>query len=176
LARIICVCLLVCCIAACDRLPESYAPPPQRFPIETVNPYPDAMMVSMGDSNADRAIIKDIYGSSPGTPWRWTKQEPTVHVLVVSNKNLTYRVDYTIWDEGFTTTGPLRISFFLNGKLLATVHDLTPGNKHFEKKIAEQLLTVNTEATLAFRVDKLYVSPRDKAVFGVILTRLGLEQ
>ena len=163
------------CLAACDRLPETYPPPEQRQPVAGVNVGPDAMMVSMEGNDADAFFVKDIYGPFGAAPWRWSKQEPTVKVLVVSNENVRFSADFAIWDEGFKSTGPLEISFLVNGKLLDKVRYTTPGDKHFEKAVPADWLTENAEATVALRVDKLYVAPRDKAKFGVILSRMGLK-
>jgi hypothetical protein len=165
-------CLL--CLAACDRLPESYPPPEQRQPVAGLNPSPDAMMVSMDNPDAGLLIVKDIYPAG-GNPWRWTLREPTVKVLVLATSNIKFSVDFTIWDEGFKSTGPVGISFLVNGKLLDTVRYTTPGNKHFEKPVPADWLTVNSESTVALLVDNLYIAPADKAQFGVILTRLGLK-
>jgi hypothetical protein len=165
-------CLL--CLAACDRLPESYPPPEQRQPLTGINPGPEAMMVSMEGTEADPLIIKDIDGSSPGVPWRWTRQEPTVKVLVLSTENIKFSTDFAIWDDGFKITGPVEISFLVNGRLLDKVRYTTPGNKHFEKPVPAEWLEGDM-ATVAMSVDKLYIAPRDGAKFGVILARLGLK-
>jgi hypothetical protein len=161
------------CLAVCERLPESYPPPEQRQPVAGLIPGPDAMMVSMDNSDADRLIVKDIYGGS-GISWRWTKQEPTVKVLVLTTENVKFSTDFAIWDEGFKTTGPVEISFLVNGKLLDKVRYTTPGNKHFEKPVPADWLSGSPEASVAMSLDKLYIAPRDGAKFGVILTRLGL--
>jgi hypothetical protein len=165
---------LVClCLAACDRLPESYPPPEQRQPVAGLSPGPDAMLVSMDGTAADPLIVKDIYGSSTGVPWRWTKQAPTVRVLVLSTENIKFSADFAIWDDGFKITGPVEISFLVNGKLLEKVRYMTPGNKHFEKPVPADWLVENGEASVAMSVDKPYTA-RDGAKFGVILARLGL--
>jgi hypothetical protein len=95
-------CLLACvlCLAACDRLPESYAPPEQRHPVEGFNPGPEAMMVEMSDPDASLHIVKDIYGPTDPS-WRWTSQNPTVQLLVLSTENLKFHADFAIWDDGF---------------------------------------------------------------------------
>ncbi len=161
------------CLAACERLPESYPPPEQRQPVAGLIPGPDAMMVSMDNSDADRLIVKDIYGGS-GISWRWTNQEPTVKVLVLTTENVKFSTDFAIWDDGFKSTGPVEISFLVNGKLLDKVRYTTPGDKHFEKPVPADWLAGSREASVAMSVDKLYIAPRDGAKFGVILTRLGL--
>jgi hypothetical protein len=169
-------CLLPCvlCLAGCDRLPESYPPPQQRQPVEGFNPGPDAMMVSMENSDADPVIVKDIYPGT-GNPWRWTKQQPTVNLLVFSTDKVKFSADFALWDESFKTTGPLEISFLVNGKLLDKIRYTTPGDKHFEKSVPADWLAANTEATVGLSVDKLYIAPQSGDEYGVILARLGLK-
>jgi hypothetical protein len=132
------------------------------------------MMVSLEGSDADTLIVKDIYPSSRGVPWRWTKQEPTVKVLVLSTEDIKFSVDFAIWDDGFKITGPVEISFLVNGRLLDKVRYTTPGTKHFEKPVPADWLA-GDNVTVALSVDKLYTAPSDGAKYGVILTRLGLK-
>src|ERR1700734_949186 len=115
-------------LAACDRLPESYPPPEQQPPVGELDTPPNAMMVSMDSSEADQLIVKDIYAS--GLPWRWTAQEPTIRIPLLSNANLKFAADFTLWDQTFTVTGPVDISFLVNGKLLDHVRYETSGSKH----------------------------------------------
>lgn len=160
-------------MAACDRLPESYPPPEQRQPAAAIGGT-DAMMVSMDNPDVDRLIVKDIYGGM-GFSWRWSKQEPTVRVPVLSAENIKFSADFALWADAFKITGPLEISFLVNGKLLDKVRYTTPGDKHFLKLVPADWLDGNSEATVAMSVDKLFIAPQDGAKFGVILARLGLK-
>lgn len=135
---------------------------------------PDAMMVSMEGPDADRLIVKDIYGSSPKIPWRWTRQEPTIRVPLLSSDNLRFSADFTLWEDSFKISGPVNVSFLVNGKLLDKIRYTTPGGKHFEKLIPQGWLS-GSDATVALSIDKLYTAPADGAKFGVILSRLGLK-
>jgi hypothetical protein len=141
--------------------------------VTDVIPGPDAMMVSMENPDADLVIVKDIYPGT-GISWRWTNQEPTVRVLVLSTENVRFSVDFGLWEDAFKITGPVEVSFLVNGKLLDKVRYTTPGGKHFEKPVPADWLDANTEVNVALSVDNLYVAPRDGAKFGVMLTRLGL--
>jgi hypothetical protein len=173
LTRPVAVLVLLLCLSACERLPESYPPPEQRHPVAGLNPGPEAMLVEMASPDANLYIVKDIYGLG-GSPWRWTSQNPTIKVLVLSTEKLKLSADYALWDDGFKQTGPVELSFFVNGKLLDKVRYVTPGVKHFEKPVPADWLAPDMEIPISFSVDKLYVSPRDGMKFGVILTRLGL--
>jgi len=162
-------------LGACDRPPEVYAPPEQRHPVEGYNPGPDAMMVEMSDPDASLRIVKDIYGPSDPS-WRWTSQNPTVQLLVLSTENLKFDADFALWDDGFKVTGPVEIAYLVNGKQLDKIRYTTPGVKHFEKPVPPDWLAVDGDTTIGMSVDKLYVAPKDGAKFGVILVRMGFKQ
>jgi len=160
-------------LASCDRLPESYAPPLQRHPVEGYNFGPEAMMVEMGEVDASLHIVKDIYG--PDDPsWRWTAQEPTIKMLVLSSQNLRFHADFGIWNDGFKTTGPLEITYLVNGRVLDKIRYATPGVKHFDEPVPDGWLGANAEALLAISVDKIYVAPNGMKL-GLILLRMGLK-
>ena len=160
-------------LVACDRLPETYPPPEQRHPVAGSNP--DAMMVEMGDPDANLHIVKDVYGAS-NPSWRWTAQNPTVQLLVLNTENLKFHADFAIWDDGFKVTGPLEITYLVNGRLLDKVRYTTPGEKKFEKPVPADWVAADSDTTLGMSVDKLYVAPRDGVKFGVILVRMGFKQ
>lgn len=158
-------------LCSCDRLPETY-PPPQQRPAQALAPDPYAMMVEMNDPDAAQHIVKDIYEPF-GSPWRWTAKQPTVKVLVDASENIKLSSDFAIWDDGFKKTGPLELSFFVNGHILDKVKYTMPGYKHFEKAVPAGWLSADTESTISIDVDKLYISPQDGVKFGIILTRIG---
>lgn len=173
LIRIVCVFSLLC-LAACDRLPESYPPPEQRPAIAGADLAPETMMVAMDSPDTDRLIVKDIYPAT-GISWRWTKKEPTIRVPVLPIEDLLFSADFAVWNDSFLITGPLEISFLVNGKLLDKVRYATSGDKHFQKPVPRDWLQGKVEATVGLSVDKLYTAPGDGAKFGVILTRMGLK-
>jgi hypothetical protein len=133
---------------------------------------PEAMLVSMGSPDADRYIVKDVYPGT-GISWRWTKQEPTVRVPVRSPKTLS--ADFALWPDSFKITGPLTVSFRVNGKLLDKIRYATPGEKRFAKAVPPDWLAGSDEATVSLSVDKLYTEPHGGSKFGVILISLGLK-
>ena len=129
------------------------------------------MMVDMGDPDCALHIVKDIFDFK--TTWRWTGKQPTVKVLVYATDHVKLSTDFAIWDEGFKQTGPIELSFLVNGHLLEKAKYTAPGQKHFEKPVPAEWLSTETESTISVDVDKLYVAPADGAKFGFILTRIG---
>lgn len=167
----IAVAILPLLLCSCDRLPETYPPPQQRQPPAPI-PDPSVIMVDMNDPDAEQHIVKDIYEPF-GSSWRWTAKQPTVKVLVYATDNVKLSADLTIWTEGLQQTGPVELSFLVNGHQLDKVKYETAGYKHFEKAVPAEWLSADTESIISLDVDKLYVSPRDGKKFGVILSRIG---
>jgi hypothetical protein len=165
------IAILALLLCSCDRLPETYPPPTQRQPPAST-PDPSVIMVEMSDPDSAQHIVKDIYEPF-GSTWRWTAKQPTVKVLVYATDNVRLSSDFTIWSEGLQQTGPIELSFFVNGHLLDKVRCATAGYQHFEKAVPADWLSADTESTISVDVDKLYVSPHDGKKFGFILTRLG---
>jgi hypothetical protein len=83
--------------------------------------------------------------------------------------------DFTLWPQAFQQTGPVELSFSVNGKLLDKVRYTLPGYKHFEKSVPADWVTANQEATIAVTIDKLYVHT-DGTKYGFILSRIGFVQ
>ena len=131
------------------------------------------MMIEMSDPDAQSHFVKDIYTSSEPVQWYWTRQQPTVRILAVQTSGLRLVVDFSLWDVAFKQTGPVGLSFFVNGRLLDKVRSDSPGIKHFEKTIPPGWLATDVESTVSITIDKLWVSPDDGEKFGFILSRIG---
>ncbi len=134
------------------------------------------MVVDMSGSDVAWHIVKDIEPGAPADQWRWTRKQPTVKILVVTTENLKLMVDFTLWPVAFQQTGPVELSFLVNGRLLDKIRYTTPGEKHFEKPVPSDWLSTDVESTIAVGIDKLYTAPQDGAKFGFILTRIGFLQ
>lgn len=134
------------------------------------------MLVEMSDAGASWHIVKDIDPAGPGDQWRWTKQNPTVKILAVTTENLKLTVDFALWDVAFRQTGPVELTFQVNGRMLDKVRYTTPGAKHFEKPIPPEWLGSDVESMVSVGIDKLYTAPQDGAKFGFILSRIGFSR
>ncbi|HEV8040414.1 MAG TPA: hypothetical protein VGP62_16215 [Bryobacteraceae bacterium] len=165
--------LLLGALCSCERYPDSYPPPEQRHPVEGVNPDPSTMFVEMSSPDAAWHFVKDIEPGVPGDQWHWTKQNPTLRILAVTTQNLKFSVDLSLWDVAFRQTGPVEITFLVNGRTLDKIRYTSPGEKHFEKPIPADWLTTDVESIVSMNIDKLYTAPQDGVKFGFILSRIG---
>lgn len=155
-------------------MPAPYAPPEQRQPFENFAPYRISRIVGMADGDAEKHFVRDIQGLA-GT-WRWTGKHPEVRVFLRTNQMLRYVIDFTIVEATFKDTGPVTLSFFVNGRLLDKKTYTAPGSQHFEAPVPEDWVEAGKEATVGAEIDKVWFSPADHAALGFILTGIGLRQ
>jgi hypothetical protein len=113
-------------------------------------------MLEMDDGSVDRHIVQDVSKGPSDAAWRWTGQNPVVKL------------------ETFRETGPVSITFFVNGHELGTVRYDTSGSKVFEAPVPPSWLHPGAENTLSALIDKVYISKQDGAKLGFILSRIGL--
>jgi len=170
--------LLFCTIwlCACNRLPESYAPPEQRQPVLGRTYERASMMVNMNDEDAPEHFVKDIGHKLEGNSWRWCEKRPTVRILLVKTQGLKFKTDFTIWEGCLKQTGPVTVSFWIGDKLLDKIRYDTPGYKHLEKPVDPSWLQTQDDTLVAEEIDKLYLDPVDGTKLGFILTSIGFER
>jgi len=155
-------------------MPAPYAPPEQRQPFENFAPYRIHRVVNMADGDAERSFIQDIGGS--GGSWRWTGKRPEVRVFLRTNQMLHYVIDFAIVEATFKDTGPVTLSFFVNGHVLDRITYKASGSQHYEKAVPEDWVEAGKDATVGAEIDKVWISPGDHAALGFILTQIGLRQ
>jgi hypothetical protein len=161
-------------LCACQNMPEPYAPPAQRPVFAETRPRSERM-VNMGDPDAPRRFVQDIFLGEAEAGWRWTNQRPTVKVLVSPSEPLKYAIDFTVPEVTFKDTGPVTLSFYVNDHLLDRVEYTSHGSKHFEKPVPPDWLTP-AEQTLAAEIDKVWMAKEDGSKLGFILVRIGLKR
>jgi hypothetical protein len=162
-------------LTSCVQMPETYAPPVQRQPIEAPRPYRIARVVNMNDPDAEARFVKDISKDLAGS-WRWCVQKPTVKIKPRTNENLKYTIDFTLPEVTFKDTGPVTMSFWVGDHLVDRIKYDQFGQKHFEKPIPSDWVKPNEEILIAAEIDKVWVAKEDGARLGFILTRIGLTQ
>jgi hypothetical protein len=161
-------------LGACQNMPEPYAPPEQRQPIEVVHPYRISRVVNMDDGDAAAYFIRDIRELNGN--WRWTGRRPELRIAVKANEKLHYTIDFTLPEVTFKVTGPVTVTFSVNDHLVGSQRYTAFGEQHFDAAIPDGVVAANSDATVGAEVDKPWVSPADGVELGFILRRIGLKQ
>ena len=158
------------------QMPDTYAPPVQRKPIEDARPYRVSRIINMNDADAEAHFVKDITRKLEGGSWRWALQRPTIQVMMKSVENQKFVIDFAIVDATFKDTGPVTLSYYVNDHLLDKVRYDKTGQQHFEKPVPPDWLKPNQDNTAAAEIDKMWTSSADGAKLGFVLVRMGFTQ
>ena len=163
-------------LTACQRQPETFAPPVQRQPLEDFRPYRAARIVKMNDADAEAFFTADIIKGPVDTPWRWTGKRPAITLHPRSIDGLAYAIEYAIPEVTFKATGPVNVTYLVNGRVLDTVRITQHGQRSYQKLVPPGWMIATQPVELAAEIDKTYVSKDDDATLGFLLTSLGLAQ
>ena len=140
--------------AGCTRLPESFPPPEQRAPLTVPLAGPLGYFVSMADPNADAYLVKDVADSGPGT-WRWVYGHPVLRFFVPDVPRLKFAMDFAIPERTMRETGPVTLTFTVNGKLLDRLRCEKPGEQHYAHDVPPGMLRAGAINLVCL----LYTSP-----------------
>ncbi len=171
--RLLCVAILLATATACVNIPDNYRPPIQRKPMAGPDTSQLKHFVSMSDPAAPAHILRDIAQHVDEGGWRWTGQRPMLRFVVKKKKNMRFVMDFTLPDFVIRQTGPLTISFLVNGKLLDKVRYDTEGGKQYVKPVEPSIFTASEDVVVTAELDKVWVSPEDGSKLGIILSRAG---
>lgn len=163
-------------LVGCAQIPDSFVPPVQRKPLDTVDPLPVKHFVNMGDPNAAAHFIGDISDALEGGSWRWVRKRPTLRFGLDSTVGIKLKVDLTVPGQILKETGPMTISFQVNGRLLEKIRYDKEGTYEFLKPVEPGWLKKGAENVVTLEADKVWVSPSDGAVLAFILMRAGFVQ
>ena len=169
------VLVALCLFAAgCGGEVLSYAPPVQRPPLTGDDPELGlGRFVRMTDRNAARYLAADFGEAQPGAPGRWAYQHPRMRFFLLAVDRLKFTMEFAIPEVTFKVTGPLTISFAINGHTLDQVRFDRPGQLEFTRPVPAAFLHANAENLVAIETDKVWVSKEDGARLGFVLGSAG---
>jgi hypothetical protein len=163
-------------LLGCVDYPETYAPPVQRKAMAGPDTSGIGYFVTMTDPNATAYFVSGIYETLEGNSFRWTGQRPTLRFVLTTVKHLKFVMDFGTSDATMAQTGPLTISYYVNGRLLDKVRYDTAGAHHFEKAVDPSWLEAGGDTLVSAELDKVWVSPEDGGKLGITLSRAGFMQ
>ncbi len=127
----------------------------------------------MGAGESSDHVIADINDFVEGVGWRWTHQHPRMRFRLPQTTGWKFSADFGLPLDTFKDTGPVTVSFVVQGHLLAKVRYDTPGDKHFEKPVPEAWLRAGEDIIAGADIDPPWIAPVDKAPLGFVLHGAG---
>jgi len=168
--------LLLALLTGCVNMPETYAPPMQRKPLAGPDTSKLKHYVAMNDPLAMEHVLRDVNPALEGELWRWTGQKPTFRFYLPTVRRLRFEMHFSIHSDTMKQTGPLTVSYFINGRPLDKITYDKPGEQHFEKPVDPSWLLKNSVNVASAELDKIFVAPEDGAQLGLTLIRVGFRE
>lgn len=158
----------------CGRQPGSFPVPAQKSVDLGPDPGVPRGMVKMDDPDADAFLVRDISPEHGET--RWAFLHPELRLIVADARNLKFAVEFAIPAVTFRVTGPVTVSFGVNGKHLATMRCDHAGDYRLERAVPEGLVQARQAIRVTFEANPRWVSPEDGAQLSFLLRSVGFTQ
>jgi hypothetical protein len=159
---------------SCGRPPSVYATPPQRSLDLGTDPDGPHAFVKMDDPLVDEYLVKDI--SPERGLRRWAFARPELRFRVSDARHLIFTAEFAIPDVTYKVTGPVTVSYAVNGRTLGTIRCDRAGDFRLNKPVPEGLVEPNKFVGVTFDASPRWISPQDGAQLSFLLRSAGFTQ
>lgn len=156
---------------SCGRQPGVYAAPPQLSTELGPDPGADMAFVKMDDPQAGEFLVKDI--SSDSGFWRWAFIRPELRFRVQNARNLTFAAELTVPEVTYKVTGPVTVTYAVNGKPLGALRCDRAGDFRIEKAVPDGVVESGKYISVTFDASPRWISPEDHAELSFLLRSAG---
>lgn len=156
---------------SCGRQPGVYAAPAQRS--VDLGPDPDGphAFVNMDDPVVDDYLVGDI---SPERGFRrWAFHHPELRFRLKDVRHLIFTAEFAIPDVTYKVTGPVTVSYAVNGRTLGTLRCDHAGDFHLQAPVPDGLVQPDKFVRVTFEANPRWVSPEDGAQLSFLLRSAG---
>ena len=157
--------------AGCHQLPD-YPPPPQREALPRPDPIALSYFLNVANPNAAAYIVKDVGGKTEGGGFRWAFAHPVLRFIVPPMDHAKFVMDFALPEPTFRVTGPVTLTFSLNGRLLDKQRFAEMGQHHYEHEVADGFLRFGAVNLVSIEPDKVFVAD-DGAKLSFPFSRVG---
>ncbi|MBK9171180.1 MAG: hypothetical protein IPM24_27490 [Bryobacterales bacterium] len=164
---------LAAALAACAPDPPAYPPPIQRPSLAQPRLGDVGPFVSMADPLSQAHIVRDVSHAIEADAWRWTGRNPELRFYLESVEHLRLQCEFAIADQTFGDTGPVTVTYFVNGQRLDVRRYENAGGHEYVHPVPAAMLRAGAMNTVRMQIEPAWISPADGSVLGIILTRAG---
>jgi hypothetical protein len=156
---------------SCGRQPGVYAAPPQRSLDLGHDPTGALAFVTMDDPQVDDYLVNDF---SPERGFRrWAFTHPELRFRVPDARHLIFTAEFAIPEVTYKVTGPVTVSYAVNGRTLGTLRCSHAGDFRLEKPVPDGLVEPNKFVRVTFEANPRWISPEDGAQLSFLLRSAG---
>lgn len=159
---------------ACGREAGWFPVPVQQSLDLGMDPGGVGSAVKMVDADADDYIVRDI-DPMPGA-WRWAFAHPELRFRVRSAEEWRFTAQIAIPEVTFRVTGPVGITYFVDGRKLGAIRCGHPGEFEIDQAVPAGWLDAGRYIHVTFEADRHWVSPEDSAQLSFQLFQAGFRK
>ena len=156
---------------SCGRQPVVYAVPPQRSLDLGTDPDGPHAFVNMDDPLVVDYIVKDI--SDERGLRRWAFAHPELRFRVRDAQDLTFTAEFAIPEVTYKVTGPVTVSYAVNGRTLGSLRCDHAGDFRLSKPVPNGLVEPDKFIRVTFEANPRWISPEDGAQLSFLLRSAG---
>lgn len=160
-------------LTSCSPQPEAYPPPIQRVFDPNSEPNAVGEMISMEAPQADSYVVSGTITNEAGAMWRWCSEKLQMRFQPITPKGLKLFMDFVINENTFAKTGPVTMSFSIDGKPVGAVRYDQPGQKHFETPVDPSLIPGDRPVIVTAEADKYLVGETDAVHLAFLVIAAG---
>jgi hypothetical protein len=125
----------------------------------------------MDNAFADDYIVRDI--SSERGLFRWAYHHPELRFRVPDNRTLKFAAEIGVPEVTFKDTGPVTVTFLIEGHPLATLRCPRAEKYRIEKPVPSGWLEPGKVVHVTFETEPRWVSPLDGVQLSFLLYNAG---
>jgi hypothetical protein len=125
----------------------------------------------MDDPVVEDYLVNDI---SPERGFRrWALAHPELRFRLQDARHLIFTAEFAIPEATFKTTGPVTVSYAVNGRTLGAIRCGRPGDYRVEKPVPDGLVEPDKFVRVTFEANPVWISPEDGAKLSFLLRSAG---
>jgi len=159
-------------LSGCGGQPRWYAPPAQQSSLAPPPSVTFGQFVAMSDPHADACIVDGFREKSEGQ-WRWTLDHPVLRFWLPPVPEARFVMEFAFPEQTFRQTGPVTLTFAINGKTFDRVRYSRPGAQKYTRTIPAAMLLPGSVNTVAINPDKCASRSESGERLGFVLTSAG---
>jgi hypothetical protein len=158
-------------LSSCQTQPW-YPPPDQKPSMGEAAAGSLRHFVFMSQPDADAYIVQGLRAKSEGT-WRWAHENPALRFYLPEVGRVAFDMDFAFPEGNFQQTGPVTMTWAINGKVFDQVRYDKPGGQHYNHRVPPELLHPNAVNLVAVTPDKTVGRAESGERLGFVLTSAG---
>lgn len=128
----------------------------------------------MSDPHAGDYVVQGFRAESEGA-WRWAHEHPVLRFRLPQLASAKFTMAFALPDQTFRLTGPVTLTFFVNGRMLDRARYDQPGPHEYTHEVPAEFLKPDDFNLVAIDPDKIAApNPGEKLAF--VLIRAGFTE